>query len=354
MMQGQPYQQVLDGDVAFDVTATGARRASAAAARQRQMELLAQPLMAVRAALDSTSKLANVRKQGELTLLDVTTAKGHEFTLALRNDDHLPSWVKWVAPHENLGEITLRAEYSAWEPVGGVLLPMSFNTVSDFHDTVMQRLHVDRYEVNVATDALKAPAEVAAAPAPQQVYTVNAEVVAPGVWLMAGNNGANSVLLEFADHLTLFELPTNRAWGEAVIAKVRSVVPGKPIKDVIISHHHFDHTGGLRPAVAEGIELVTQRGNVQWFQELMARPVTHFPDALSRKPRALKTVAVDDHLQLKDNKLTVEVYKVISNNHMAHGLMAYLPQYKLLIQGDLFDRGWEVYFWGDTYQANVD
>jgi len=354
MMKGQPVQQGLDGDVAFDTSAAGPRRASAAAARQRQMELLTQPLMALKAALDPASKLTNLRKQGELTLIDVTTAKAAEFTLALRNDDHLPSWMKWVGPHENLGELTYRVEYSAWEPVNGVLLPMSFNTVSDFRDVVMLRLHVDRYELDIATDALKAPAEVVAAPAPVQVYTVNAEVVAPGVWLMAGNNGANSVLLEFEDHLTLFELPTNRAWSEAVIAKAKTVVPGKPITGVIISHHHFDHTGGLRPAVAEGMSLITRRGNVQWFQDLMARPVTHFPDALSRKPRALTTVPVDDHLQLKDKKLTVEVYKVVSNNHMAHGLMAYLPQYKLLIQGDLFDRGWEVYFWGDTYQANVD
>lgn len=354
MMQGQPYQQVLDGDIAFDVTANGARRASAAAARQRQMELLAQPLIAVLAALDPASKLANVRRQGELTLIDVTTAKAAEFTLALRNDDHLPSWVKWVGPHENLGELTYRAEYSGWEPVSGVLLPMSFNTVSDFHDTVMQRLHVDRYELDVDTASLKAPPEVVAAAAPQQVYTVNAEVVAPGVWLMAGNNGANSVLLEFADHLTLFEVPTNRAWSEAVIAKAKATVPGKPLTGVIISHHHFDHTGGLRSAVAEGMDIIAQRGNMQWFQELAARPAPHFPDALSRKPRAIKTVPVDDHLRLSDKSLTVDIYKVIANGHMAHGLMAYLPQYKLLIQGDLFDRGWEVYFWGDAYQANVD
>jgi glyoxylase-like metal-dependent hydrolase (beta-lactamase superfamily II) len=161
------------------------------------------------------------------------------------------------------------------------------------------------------------------------------------------------VLLEFADHLTLFELPTNRAWGEAVIAAARRTVPGKPLTQVIISHHHFDHTGGLRVAVAEGLELVTQRGNVEWFQELMARPVTHFPDALARNPRPLATLAVDDHLHMSDAALTVDVYHTVTNAHMAHGLLAYIPEHKLLIQGDLFDRNWEVYFWGDTYEANV-
>ena len=58
-------------------------------------------------------------------------------------------------------------------------------------------------------------------------------------------------------------------------------------------------------------------------------------------------------LRLSDSKLTVDVYRVVSNNHMAHGLMAYLPEQRLLIQGDLFDVGWEVYFWGNTYDDNV-
>jgi len=171
---------------------------------------------------------------------------------------------------------------------------------------------------------------------------------------MAGNNGANSVLLEFEDHLTLFELPTNRAWSQAVIDKARETVPGKPLTELIITHHHFDHTGGLRVAIAEGLTVIAQRGNMAWYQALSERQAPNFPDALSRNPQLLKTLPVDDHLRLSDSAMTLDIYKLIANGHMAHGIMAYIPEHRLLLQGDLFDLNWETYFWGNTYADNVD
>ena len=354
MMRGRPIDQGLDGDVAFDTAPGGAaRRASREAAMQRRMEVLANPIVAVRAALDSRSRVSNRRTEGAATLVDVATAASSPFTLAVTTATGLPLWVRWVGPHENLGDITYRTEFSGYEPFGGVWLPMSFNTVSDWRDNVQQRLHVDRYVVDGDVGDLAAPAAVRAAPEPAPAYTVDATPVAEGVWFLSGNGGANSVLLEFADHLTLFEVPTNRAWTAALIAKARSTVPGKPVTEAITSHHHFDHTGGLRTAIAEGLTIVTQAGNVAWFEDLARRPATAFPDALSRNPRPIKTQSVDDHLRMSDAKLTVDVYRVVSNNHMAHGLMAYLPEQRLLIQGDLFDLNWEVYFWGTTYEDNL-
>jgi glyoxylase-like metal-dependent hydrolase (beta-lactamase superfamily II) len=354
MMEGRPVDQALDGDVAFDVAASGAaRRQSAETAMRRRMELNANPIVAVRAALDSRSRVSNRRTEGAATLVDVVTAAGESFTLAVTTSTGLPLWVRWVGPHENLGDLTYRAEFSGYEPVDGVWLPMSFNVVSDWKDNVQLRLHVDRYVLDGDVGDLAAPAAIRSAPAPTPAYTVDASVVAPGVWLLSGNGGANSVLLEFADHLSLFEVPTNRAWTAALIAKARSTVPGKPLTEAIISHHHFDHTGGLRTAIAEGLTIVTQAGNVAWFEELARRRVEAFPDQLSRNPKPIKIRAVDDHLKLSDSKMTVDVYRVVSNGHMAHGLMAYIPEHRLLIQGDLFDVGWEVYFWGNTYDDNV-
>jgi glyoxylase-like metal-dependent hydrolase (beta-lactamase superfamily II) len=354
MMTGRPIDQRLDGDIAFDVAPNGnARRLSSEVAMRRRMELLANPIVAVRAALDPASRVTNRRRENGATLVDVTTASGERFTLAVTDATQLPRFVRWVGPHDNLGDLTYRAEFSGYEPVNGIWLPMSYHVVSDFKNNVQLRLHVDRYVLDGDVGDLAAPAGVRSAPEPVPQYTVDATAVVPGIWLLTGNGGANSVLLEFEDHLTLFEVPTSRAWTAALIEKARATVPGKPLTEAIISHHHFDHTGGLRTAIAEGLTIIAQAGNIAWFEDLARRRVEAFPDALSQSRKTIKTRAVDDHLRLSDSKLTVDVYRVVSNGHMAHALFAYVPEYKLLIQGDLFDMNWEVYFWGNTYDDNV-
>lgn len=353
-MQGLPVHRVLDADIAYDVSPDGSpRRAGEDTALERRMEMLAHPVVAVRTALAGDSRMSNRRSVEDKLLVDIEPAFGRPYTLAIDASTKHPRWVRWTAPHENLGEVTLRTEFSAYLPVQGLQLPMSFRTVSDFRDTVILRLHVDRYVLDGDIEDLTAPPTVRESETPMQEHRVEAETVAPGIWLLTGSGGANSILLEFADHLSLFEVPTSRAWTRTLIDTARELVPDKPLTEAIITHHHFDHTGGLRTAVAEGLTIITQAGNAQWFRDLVARPVEHFPDQLSRNPRPIEIRTVDDHLRISDEALTVDLYHVVDNGHMTDALMGHVPGEQLLLQGDLFDVNWEIYFWEDTYDSNI-
>jgi glyoxylase-like metal-dependent hydrolase (beta-lactamase superfamily II) len=190
-----------------------------------------------------------------------------------------------------------------------------------------------------------APPPVPAAP------TIEATSIAKGIWFLRG--AGNSVLFEFNDHLTLFEVYASEANAKAVIDKARSLVPGKPLTEAIVSHHHFDHTGGLRTAVAEGLTIVMQRGNEALVREVTARPARLFPDALGRAPKPLKFRAVDDHVKMSDTSMEIDVYRIVANSHMADGVMVHVPRERLLVQGDLFDVSWEIYWWGSSYMDNV-
>jgi len=352
-MKGVVSTQALDGDIAFNLNAAGAAtRAPAAAARARRMESLAHPVVFVHMALNPKSTVTNPRKSAGLELVDVTSPLGDSLTLAVHASSGLPAWVSWVGPDGNLGDVTYRAAFTGYQPVSGVLMPTGLNTTIDFRSIVQSKLYVDRQAIDAPIGDLAAPVAVRSAPAPvPPAPTIDATTIAKGIRFLRG--AGNSVLFEFDDHLTLFEVYASEANAQAVIAKAKSLVPNKPLTEAIVSHHHFDHTGGLRAAVAEGLTIVMQRGNEAFIREVTSRPAKLFPDALGRAPKPLKFRAVDDHLKMSDSSMDIDVYRVVANTHMADGLMVYVPRERLLVQGDLFDINWDVYWWGSTYMDNV-
>jgi glyoxylase-like metal-dependent hydrolase (beta-lactamase superfamily II) len=345
----------LDGNIAFNVNADGkAQRVGDAAAQERRIEMLGNPIAIVRAALDPSAKLSNLRKKGSEQMVDITTAQGDHVTLAVDGKTHLPASVSWMTSSENLGDVVNTTEFSSYETVGGLKLPKHYLTKIDFRNWVSADIQVSKNTVDGAAGDLAAPANVksAAAPGPP-VITVDAQAVGKGVWWLAGNGNAFSVLFEFDDHLTLFEVPTSQARSKAVIDKARATVPGKPLTEVIVSHHHFDHTGGLRTAVAEGLTVISHKGNEGIFKEVTSRKATLKPDLLAQSGKTLKFRGVDDTLVLKDKSMEVVIYHVIGNTHSPLLLMAYVPRDKILVQGDLIDIGWTQHPWAENYAKNL-
>ena len=353
-MRGAVSRQGVEGDVAFNLNAdaSAATPASAAAARARRMEMLAHPLTIVRAGLEPSAKAGNRRSERGLLLADLTTAHGDVLTLAVDTQSGLPAWVQWVGPDANLGDLTYRAHFTGYQPVAGLRLPTGFNTTIDFRNVVQSKLYVDRQAIDAPLTAVPPLDTVRAAAPPVAAEPVIESIeLGKGIWYLRGQG--NSTLFEFDDHLTLYEAYGSEANARAIFAKARSLVPGKPLTDVIVSHHHFDHTGGLRAAVAEGLTIVTQRGNEALFREMAGRPARRFPDALGRSPKPIRVRTIDDHLKMRDGSMEIDIYRVVANSHMADGLLVHVPRERLLVQGDLFDVSWEVYWWGSTYDDNI-
>jgi len=182
---------------------------------------------------------------------------------------------------------------------------------------------------------------------------VDAQQVAKGVWWLAGTGNAFSILFEFDDHLTLFEAPTSEARTGAVIEKARALVPNKPLTEVIVTHHHFDHTGGLRTAVAEGLTVISHRGNESIFKEMTSRKATLKPDLLAKSGKTLKFRGMEETLVLKDKSMEVDLFRLRDNTHSPYLIAAYLPRENLLVQGDLIDMGWVQHPWAENYRQNL-
>jgi hypothetical protein len=139
--------------------------------------------------------------------------------------------------------------------------------------------------------------------------------------------------------VTLVEVPGSEARTRAVIARARALVPGKPVTEAVVTHHHFDHTGGLRAAIAEGLTIITHRVNEAWFREMVRRPHTLAPDALAKAPRPLRIVAVDDSHTLKDASREVQLLHLVDSTHGDGILAIYFPRERLYAEPDVWNPG---------------
>ena len=345
-----PQQQIqgIDGDVAYNIGANGtATRGSNAVARDRRAEIFHHPLTLIRAALDPAAKLSKFAIAGSERVVDVTLPDGLLVTLAVEATTKLPTRAVSMTDNPNLGDVAIVTTFADYQDVSGLKLPARLTTKTDKYTTAT--VHVTKQTIDGNTVDLAAPEAAKAAPiAVPPPVTVTAEEVAKGIWFLAGQSH-HSVLVEFSDHLMLIEAPQSDARALAVIAKAREVGHGKPLTELVTSHHHSDHTGGMRAAVSEGLTVITHKGNAAFYEDAIRRPHTIVPDALAKNPKPLKLVSVDEQQEFKDATRTVELYHIEGNPHADTLLMAYFPKERILVEADAFSPGSAV----QPYAANL-
>jgi glyoxylase-like metal-dependent hydrolase (beta-lactamase superfamily II) len=349
----------LDGDIAFDVNGERAQRVpqfsdnplTLDGVHMRRMWMMNNPVVLVRAMLDPATKLSAPRQVSGVTAIDVTLKQGDKLTAAFTMD-RMPAWVRWAHPQTNLGQATLTTTFTGWSDTAGLMMPFAYQTRLDWRNIDFFKLYVDAYDVDTNIPDLAAPAAVRSAPEPPSyaAQPVTSKPVGKGIWRIS--NG--TTVIEFKDHVTLFELGVNaRAQAKAVIDHARMLVPGKPVTQLIISHHHFDHTAGFREAVAEGLTIIQRPMSGVIFREMATHAAPDFPDDLAKSPKPLKFMPVDEHLRLADETQTVDVYWGRNNGHMADVVFAYVPSERLVIEGDMVTAAFDWQHWPDTFRDAI-
>jgi glyoxylase-like metal-dependent hydrolase (beta-lactamase superfamily II) len=115
-------------------------------------------------------------------------------------------------------------------------------------------------------------------------------------------------------------------------------MPGKPIRYVVNTHVHFDHSGGLRTYVDLGAVVVTEAGNRAFYEKAWARPRTLEPDRLAKSHRTAKFMEVDDQATIKgSNGRVLEARHLQGNPHDERSLIVWLPAERIVFQSDIID-----------------
>jgi glyoxylase-like metal-dependent hydrolase (beta-lactamase superfamily II) len=161
---------------------------------------------------------------------------------------------------------------------------------------------------------------------------------AKGVYHIKGSSH-HSMAVEMKDHIVVIEAPLFEERSLAVIKALEEKIPGKPIRYVVMTHFHIDHSGGMRAYAAKGATIVAHEANVDFLKTMLSRPKTIRPDSLAKAGSITPGIEGFNGVKsLTDGERTVEL-REIPNPHSAGMLAAYLPVEKLIFSSDLFTPG---------------
>lgn len=361
------FAEVIDGDAGMLETPTAkgdtARERlhpARLAARQRDVRRMpVRVLYTAKSASDLTraeDKADGARKLHVLTYTD----GGQPVELQLDTFNKLPARVIYTEDDPIYGDTLNEIAFFDWREYSGVRLPATqaffLNGNKIREERVRTLINNPKYDEN----SLAVPADIRSQPEngerivsqwplrrvvmgvgyqdfgrEQKVDIVEA---AKGVYHVKGSTH-HSMAVEMKDHVVVVEAPLFEERSAAVIKALEAKIPGKPVKYVVMTHFHIDHSGGMRAYAAKGAAILAHEKNVQFLKTMFSRPKTVRPDSLAKAGNVTPNVeGVKGAKSLTDGERTIEI-REIENPHAGGMLAVYLPKEKLLFASDLFTPG---------------
>jgi glyoxylase-like metal-dependent hydrolase (beta-lactamase superfamily II) len=322
--RGGGQQPIVGEQKQNQVVAAGSPQA-AALRDELMMTLPYSFLRAAAAASDATVKSQTIGGK-KYTVLSFT-GSNKAMVRGYLNSDNLLEKAETKIDNNVLGDIAFETAFSDYKDFGGLKFPTHI---------VQKQGGYPVLDLTVTDVKPNAPANIASASAPPPAAaTASSEKLGDGVYLILGGYAALAV--DFKDYIVIVEGGQSDQRSAAVIGEAKKLIPNKPIKYVINTHQHFDHSGGLRAYVAEGAIVVTQEMNKPYYQKIWANPHTIAPDRLSQNPKKPKFETVAEKKVMTDGNHVIELYHQQNFGHNDGMLLVYLPKEKVLLEADGFN-----------------
>jgi glyoxylase-like metal-dependent hydrolase (beta-lactamase superfamily II) len=310
-------------------------------------EVRARPERMIVFALDNPSLLSVVpakRIRGELMdgvrISNGADAPVHWFDRL----SHLPVGIERVTDDPILGDRSTMLIFTRWENADGVLFPRQVDT--EVNGRLQQHLLVTSVAINgtlaesdfAIADSLVARAQPvpATAPAPAPITVTLAEL-APNVWRAEGGSH-HSLVIRQATGLVVVEAPQSSARSRAVLDTLRGRFPGVTVRTLVPTHHHWDHSGGVREYLARGVDVIVHQRNVEFVRGIGAAQKTIAPDALSRGGRMPAVRAANPVTIVGVGETAVQLIE-LPTVHAQGMLAAYIPSARILFVSDVLTPG---------------
>ena len=322
----------------------------------------ASPMLLLRA-LESPQSVSAIENQklGDKTLPAAVFTQGSDrYVILFDPATKLPAAVR-VREADNIwGDNNYDLVLSDWRTVSGVKI--AYQRATFLGDMEIQRLNYKDITANMpipantfeVPEAVKAAFKPASGPVPYQWvlrriflarFTDSDKIyfgddgsfklveLAPNVQMVQGG-GANNLIVNMKDGLVVVDAPTDQGQSQWVIDAAKKKYPGKPIKALVLTHHHMDHTGGMRAFVAEGAKVYVPAQDKAYFEKVAKAPHTVDQDAQQKANKPANVEGVADTASIKDDQEEITLMN-IQNPHVDGMLLVHLPKENVLWVTDL-------------------
>jgi hypothetical protein len=340
------YTDVLTPKSGFIITSKGGRPMSSIRVSSEQRELMRNSPTFLLKALASPEHLGAMADQplGADRLPAVAFDDGPtKFIILFDRGTHLPAAIRTLDDDSLIGDANYDVVFSEWKPVAGALV--AHTLTQRLAGTDVGKIVYTAITANPALDAklfepdpklsgdLKPPAtgnvpyqwvlrrislgrftdsdavnyDAASSPGLKLVE------IAPNVQHAVGGTH-NTLIVAMPTFLVVFDAPINEWQSRWTIDAVKQKYPGKPIKYLVLTHQHNDHTGGARTYVAEGATVIVGAPGRAYFEKVFAAPHTVNPDQLQKNPKPATVVEFTDQMSIKDGDDEIRLYKIASSH----------------------------------------
>jgi glyoxylase-like metal-dependent hydrolase (beta-lactamase superfamily II) len=313
------------------------------------------------------SRMGNVEIGGVSYPALSYNAGAHNLIVLFDPNSGLPARVRTLDLDNMWGDVDYDLVLSEWQVINGVRMAMSQRyelngrTVADIRLTQV----VPNPAINPAGMALPANIRTTAArPAvgniPYQwvirrqfigtyldsdnpsfdtkvTQALRLQELAPGVQHVVGGSH-NALVVDMRDHLIVFDAPVNDWQSNWTIRTAQARYGNKPIRYLVLTHHHMDHAGGLRAYLAQGATLVVGRGAAAHYRRVLASSATRNPDVAPRDYAKVNIVEVSDRYVMSDGARQVSAH-LAENPHVDAMLIGYVADARIGFVTDIWSPG---------------
>ena len=286
----------------------------------------------------------------------VLSAHSTEWAMVVNPSTGLPEAVTVMEQDPLNGEAPNRVVFSDWREVSGV--PFPFQIEQFLNGGLLRREIRSAIEVNPADadSVLTIPGGVEAGDAAHrdwgwdrshlllaraglggpadtpQFDNVELLEVGPDIYQVIGGSH-HGLAVVGPDGVAVVDAPWYPERSNTLLRLLEDRWPDLPVRYIIMTHHHLDHSGGFLSFVEAGATLVAHEDAVSFYARALA--LAGF--------RGMSSVAVDGHAELEGIDRTIGIYDIPNPHSDAH-VGAYVPDTKLFFNSDLYSPGRELQF----------